>query len=58
MCTNLASETVLARPPEDELSRMLASDLGVSVDPKALRMFLRYRWTRVSSLAHRIHDDA
>ena len=35
---------------------MIREDLGVSIDPMAWRMFIRNRFTRLSPLAHRIHD--
>jgi hypothetical protein len=43
-------------PPEDRLAKMVRDDLGVSINPQALRMFIRTRWARVSKAAHEIHD--
>lgn len=45
-----------SRAPEIILSEMLRKDLGVEINPQALRMFLRSRWDRVSKFAHKIHD--
>lgn len=42
--------------PERRLSEIMARELDVSIDPIALRLFLRSNWTIVSGLAHRIHD--
>lgn len=44
------------RPPEETLSLLVESRLGVAVDPSALREFILSDWRRVSTLAHRIHD--
>lgn len=43
-------------PPEQQLADLMRADLGVNVHPQALRMWLRWRWPRVSPLAHSIHD--
>lgn len=42
--------------PEVLLANVLKKDLGIDVHPQALRMFLRWRWDRVETLAHKIHD--
>lgn len=42
--------------PEVLLASVLKKDLGIDVHPQALRMFLRWRWDRVETLAHKIHD--
>lgn len=46
-----------ALAPEKSLATMLKSDLGLEVNPQALRMFVRARWSRVSKLAHAIHES-
>jgi hypothetical protein len=38
------------------LSDLFREDLGVFIEPQALRMFVRTRFGRLSPLAHRIHD--
>lgn len=43
--------------PEKVLAAMMARDLGVTVEPRTLRLFLQARWSKVSALAHRIHED-
>jgi hypothetical protein len=43
-------------PPEERIAKMLKDDLGVTVNPQALRMFLRTRWSAMSKAAHEIHD--
>ncbi len=44
------------RRSEDLISEMFREDLGVTIEPQALRMFIRHRFDRLSPLAHRIHD--
>lgn len=41
--------------PEIALAREIKSELGVDIDPKALRMFIRYRWELIAPLTHAIH---
>jgi hypothetical protein len=43
-------------PAEISLAKLLKDDLGVEINPQALRMFIRARWDRVSLLAHVIHS--
>lgn len=45
--------------PEVSLAREFEKNLGLSagtMDPVALRLFLLHRWSRVTVLAHAIHD--
>lgn len=44
------------RSSEQIMVDMIREDLGVIVDPQAWRMFVRHRFSRISPLAHRIHD--
>lgn len=46
------------RAPEVILAEAFKRDLGVIMDPQALRIFIRWRWDRVQTLAHKIHDGA
>lgn len=41
---------------EKVLADMFLEDLGIVIDPQALRIFIRHRFERLSPLAHRIHD--
>lgn len=52
MCTDPQPE----RNPEILLAKAFKEDLGVEINPQALRMFIRMRWSRVSALAHLIHE--
>ena len=54
-CQRIASEPYQPRS-EQVMVDMIREDLGVSIDPMAWRMFIRHRFTRLSPLAHRIHD--
>lgn len=42
--------------PEVILAEAFKKDLGVTIDPQALRIFIRWRWDRIQKLAHAIHD--
>jgi hypothetical protein len=42
--------------PEQRIATMVREDLGVTVNPQALRMFIRTRWARLSKAAHEVHD--
>ena len=54
MC--IGSMALPVTPPEDTLSVAIKADLGVEIDPKALRLFILMRWDRVTVLAHAIHE--
>jgi hypothetical protein len=41
---------------EQVMVDMIRADLVVTIDPQAWRMFIRHRFERISTLAHRIHD--
>lgn len=45
------------RAPEVILAEAFKLDLGVTMDPQALRIFIRWRWDRIQKLAHKIHDE-
>jgi len=44
------------RAPEVILAEAFKKDIGVTMDPQALRIFIRWRWDRIQKLAHSIHD--
>jgi hypothetical protein len=44
------------RTSEQIMVDIIRADLGVIIEPQAWRMFLRHRFDRMSTLAHRIHD--
>jgi len=41
--------------PEHKLADLMNNDLGVTVEPKLLRLFVLHNWRSVSLLAHAIH---
>ena len=41
---------------EKDPSKLPHKDLGVDINPQALRLFILMRWDRVSVLAHAIHE--
>jgi hypothetical protein len=46
----------VAEKPEVALAGALRDELGVEVNPQALRIFIRSRWGQVCKLAHAIHE--
>lgn len=44
--------------PERSLARIIAADLGLTIAPEAIRMFIRKNWSRLSALAHDIHGTS
>lgn len=44
------------KPSHEQLAEMFQQDLGVTIAPQALRMFIRMRWDKIHVLAHRIHE--
>lgn len=51
-----SSDPDAGKSPEGLLAEAFRRDLGVTMDPQALRIFIRWRWDRVQKLAHKIHD--
>ena len=43
--------------PEKRLASLMYRELGVQINEQALRMFIRAHWSKVSALAHDIHDE-
>ena len=52
------SQSLAESSPEELLARLLKKEVGADINPQALRMFIRSKWDRVSTLAHLIHDEA
>lgn len=57
------SSAINAEPkdkPEVSMARELEKNLGYAnghIDPVALRLFILHRWSRITVLAHAIHDE-
>lgn len=58
ICNQGAQSSAISdgRTSEQVMVDMIRQDLGVVIDPQAWRMFMRHRFDRISTLAHRIHD--
>jgi hypothetical protein len=41
---------------EEVMAKMFREELGITIDPVALRMFIRACFDRLAPLAHRIHE--
>ena len=54
MC-EVATETKTTIAPELELANLLKADLGIEINPQALRMWVRWRWQDLIVAAHQIH---
>jgi hypothetical protein len=55
MCEGTASR-VSDRAPEEKLASLMLRELGSSVDKRALRLFIKAHWNKITKLAHEIHD--
>jgi len=42
---------------EITLSRLIEKETGASIEPKLLRLFIKAKWSRVTTLAHSIHEQ-
>lgn len=41
---------------EERLSDLISDELGVSIDPATLRIFIRAHWETIAPAAHEIHS--
>lgn len=48
--------TADTRQPEEKLADLMARQMLVTVPPLLLRIFILDHWSKVSALAHQIHD--
>lgn len=55
---NQQQPRLCAKQAAQDLASLMENKMGMSrVDPVALRLFIRAYWSRVSLLAHAIHDE-
>lgn len=43
--------------PGIAFSRLLRSKTGAEIEPRVLRLFLAAHWSKVSKLAHAVHEQ-
>lgn len=41
----------------EKLANLMHREMGVTISPALLRLFLRSHWAKVSMLAHQIHEQ-
>lgn len=44
------------KTPAELLSALIAKETGANIEPKLLRLFVKAKWDRITTLAHAIHD--
>lgn len=44
------------KTPAELLSLLIAKETGANIDPKLLRLFIKAKWDRITTLAHTIHE--
>lgn len=54
MCNNMPNGST--RPPAERLSDLIEKETGARIEPKLLRLFIKAKWDRITSLSHAIHD--
>lgn len=50
-------ETSLYRNAEERISDIISEEARVWVDPKLVRLIIKYRWDEISKAAHQIHGS-
>lgn len=56
MCARVSDQIPYKQAPEKRLTDALYRKLGISLNPQALRIFIRTHWVLVRDAAHEIHD--
>jgi hypothetical protein len=44
--------------PETRLARLMERELHLAIHPSAFRRFIVAHWSKISALAHQIHDES
>jgi len=52
----MCNSTPDLRFPEERLADLIYREAGVKIDKHVIRMFIRANWSKVSALAHAIHE--
>ena len=42
---------------ETALSKLIEKETGSFIDPRLLRLFIKAKWSRITTLAHSIHEQ-
>jgi hypothetical protein len=42
--------------PEQKLATLMNRELGSAINKRELRLFIKAHWSKISTLAHAIHD--
>ena len=53
MCMNLPAEP----NPAQVICDLMRKDLNVTIQPEAMALFIKHRWPRLATAAHRIHES-
>lgn len=43
--------------PEAVIVDLMKRDLGVVIDPRLMKMFIRVNWNKLAKCAHQIHEE-
>lgn len=43
--------------PAHVLSRLMGDNMGVDIRPELLRLFIKFHWSKIAALAHKIHEQ-
>lgn len=43
--------------PEYTLAKLINNEMGVAVEQRILRLFIKAHWSKIAKLAHEIHED-
>lgn len=45
------------RTPHQKLASLMSRELDTPINAAALRLFLKHHWSKVTVLAHAVHDE-
>lgn len=57
MCRSVLAGFTETVKPSVQLADLMRTHLEVEIDPVKIERFIANHWSKVSSLAHRIHND-
>jgi len=56
MCTDGVGSLREPEAAESRLASLMQREMNVAIDPKMLRLFLLHHWSKVTKLAHEVHE--